>query len=372
MLGGFELFPTLDTEVTYNSNIFALPPRATETGPKQSPPDDAIFSINPRLVAELDRSALNLKADAHANFIRYASTPTENVNTFGISLDGVKRAGGAQTLAASFSFDRAYQRRSDPEADLDQGLPPVLINKASGELRYQYQGARIGLIIDLGVDNLNYLPAQDADRDLTTYRGSIRGSVVVAPKISIYVEPFVNRRDARLRVDRNGIDRDDTTAGATGGVAVDLTDRLVGNVGLGVFHADPDDRTLRPFTGLAANGRLTWHPRVRTMVDFNLSRGDVATVRLGAIGRVDTNVGLSVDQEARHNLILHGGVGYRGVHYRNVARDQHFITGEGEARYLFNRVYSIVLNTTYTHRSAQVFRDRFNRWESTLGARFAF
>lgn len=370
---GISVLPTLDTDVTYNSNIFALPKRVVnDVGVTRSPPDDAVFTINPRVIAELNRPALNIKADAHAGFIRYASTPRENVNTFGFSLDTMKKAGGSQTLTASVAFDRTYQDRSDPEADLDRGLPPSLINKLSGDVSYRYQGSRIGALIDLGVDQLNYLPAADADRDLTTYRASVRGSIIVVPNISVFIQPFVTRRDARLRVDFNGIDRDSTTAGALGGVLFDLTDRLQGNIGFGVFSANPDDPKLQNYTGLAASGRLNWHPRVRTNVSLDLSRGDVATIRAGAIGRIDTNVGIAVDQEARHNLILHGAVGIHEVHYRGINRDQHYLTGTGEARYLFNRVYSIVLRTNYTRRHAEFAQDRFNRWETTLGARAAF
>lgn len=370
---GITVLPTLDTDVTYNSNIFALPKRVvTDTGLTKSPPDDAVFTINPRVVAELNRTAIDIKADAHAGFIRYASTPEENVNTFGFALDTVKKAGANHTLTADVSFDRTYQQRSDPEADLDRGLPPSLINKLSGELSYRYQGSRIGILVDLGADQLNYLPAADADRDLTTYRASIRGSVIVVPRISVFIQPFVTRRDARLHKDFSGVDRDDTTAGALAGVSLDLTDRLQGNMGLGVFSANPDDPTLQKFTGLAASGRLNWHPRVRTSVTLDVFRGDVATVRAGAIGRVDTNVGLAVDQEARHNLILHAAVGIQEIHYRKINRDQHYLTGAGEARYLINRVYSIVLGANYTRRHAVVADERFNRWQTTLGVRAAF
>lgn len=370
---GITVLPTLDTDVTYNSNIFALPKRiVSDTGLTRSPPDDAVFTINPRVVAELNRPAIDIKADAHAGLIRYASTPSENVNTFGFALDTVKKIGASQTLTADISFDRTYQDRGDPEADLDRGLPPSLINKLSGDFSYLYQGSRIGVLVDLGADQLNYLPAADADRDLTTYRASIRGSVIVVPRISLYIQPFVTRRDARLHKDFNGVDLDDTTAGVLGGASFDLTDRLQGNMGLGVFSANPDDPTLQNYTGLAASGRLNWHPAVRTSVTLNVSRGDALTVRAGAIGRIDTDVGLAVDQEARHNLILHGAVGIQEIHYRKINRDQHYLTGTGEARYLFNRVYSIVLTTNYTRRHAEFAGDRFNRWQTSLGARVAF
>ncbi len=370
---GITVLPTLDANVTYNSNIFALPDRViNDKGDTKSPPDDAIFTISPRVVAELNRPAIDIKADAHASFLRYVSTPNEDVDTFGFALDTVKKGGANHTLTANVSFDRLYQQRSDPEADLDIGRPPSLINKLSGELSYRYQGSRIGMLVDLSVDQLNYLPAADADRDLTNYSASMRGSVIVLPRISVFIQPFVNRRDARLPKDFSGVDRDDTTAGALAGMSFDLTDRLQGNMGLGVFIVRPDDSRLDKYTGLAASGRLNWHPRVRTSVTLDVSRGDAATVRQGATGRTDTIVGLAIDQEARHNLILHGAVGIQEIHYRGINRDQHYLTGAGEARYLINRVYSIVLGANYTRRHAVVAAEHFNRWQTTLGVRAAF
>ncbi len=103
------------------------------------------------------------------------------------------------------------------------------------------------------------------------------------------------------------------------------------------------------------------------MVTFNMFRGDVATVRAGAIGRIDTRVGLAVDQEARHNLILHASAGIRNVHYRGIERDQRYAIGEGEVRYLFSRYVSMFVGVNYTHRGAQRPEDRFHRWQTQLG-----
>jgi len=157
-----------------------------------------------------------------------------------------------------------------------------------------------------------------------------------------------------------------------GGVSFDLTERLEGNLGLGVFRADPDDARLRGFTGLAASGRLIWHPRVRTMVTFDMFRGDVATVRAGAIGRIDTRVGLAVDQEVHHNLILRASAGIRDVHYRGIQRDQRYAIGDGQLSYLFSRYVSALIGVNYTHRGAERPEDRFHRWQTRIGGRLTF
>ena len=113
---GSRCSPTLDADVTYNSNVFALPKRVVQIRDvTRSPPDDAVFTINPRVVAELNRTAIDIKADLHAGFIRYASTPSENVNTFGFALDTVKKFGASQTLTADVSFDRSIRTAAIPK-----------------------------------------------------------------------------------------------------------------------------------------------------------------------------------------------------------------------------------------------------------------
>lgn len=362
--GPFIIEPTLDTDVTYNDNIYATPDRRQ---------GDAIFDIDPRVTAELKRPTLDFKADVHAGIIRYASTPRENVNTFGAAIDTTKTFGASQTLTASLAYDRTYERRSDPEADFDRSLPPALINLATGQLRYAYQGGRAGVIASFEVNRLDYLPTVDADRDLMTYQASVRGLLNVSKRVAVYIEPYVNRRDARLRVDRFGVNRDNTTSGALAGLSFDITDRLQGNIGAGVFHADPDDARLHGFTGIAASGRLVWHPRVRTAITADVFRGDVATIRSGAIGRIDTRANLSIDQEARHNLILRASVGIDNIHYRGtINRDQRYLSATGEVRYLLSRYFTLVVNTTFTHRGADQQVDRFHRWQSQIGLRFAY
>lgn len=360
--GNVVIEPSIEAETTYDSNILAT--RTDKIG-------DAIFNLRPRITADRKGPTLDLQADVHADIIRYASHPRENVNTFGATLAGTKTIGDAQTVIANLAFDRTFERRSDPEADIDRTRPPALINIATGDLQYRYHGARIGITADAAVTKLDYLPVADADRDMLTYRASVRGSFDLSRRIAVYVEPFVNRRDFRLPPSRTGIFGDTTTVGGLLGVSFDLGDTLQGNMGAGIFSAKPDGTS--SFTGLAINGRLIWRPRVRTSVIFSAFRGDAATVRAGSLGRIDTRIGLAIDQEVRHNLLLHVAGGVRAIHYRGgVDNDQTYVTGEAEARYLLNRHVSLVADTSYTHRSAKVPDERFNRLQAMLGVRLIY
>ena len=364
VLGKTVIAPTLDLGVSYDDNILAVPDRKI---------GDAIFTATPRVLITRKSPTFDFSADLHGSIIRYLDHPTENVTTFGAGTNATKGLTKNQTLAAELSFDRTFERRSDPEASINRTRSPALINFMTALLRYKFTGARVGLAIEGAISKIDYLPAVDADRDMLTYRASVRGSINVGSRIALFVQPFINRRNFRIKPINGAIFGDNTTIGVLSGLSLDLADRLQGEIGAGVFRANPDAPGIASFTGLAANGRIVWRPRVRTAIVADVFRGDVATIRAGSLGRIDTRLGLSIDQEVRHNLIVHGGVGWRDIHYRGAAdADQRYLTGEVEMRYLINRHWSASLGTGYTKRTSDTREDRFNRWQTTLGLRYSY
>src|SRR3546814_12223940 len=74
------------------------------------------------------------------------------------------------------------------------------------------------------VQRQNYLAPDESDRDLTTWRGSVRVSAQLAAGRDVFLLGFVNRRDHRLSVDRSGLDRDATTLGFLTGAGLDRSE----------------------------------------------------------------------------------------------------------------------------------------------------
>src|SRR3546814_4747061 len=194
---------------------------------------------------------------------------------------------GVQTCALPIltfgaRFDRDVESRADPEATRNPDLPPRKIDMLSGELGYSYKLNRIGIGAQGGVQRQNYLAPDESDRDLTTWRGSVRVSAQLAAGRDVFLLGFVNRRDHRLSVDRSGLDRDATTLGFLPGAGLDIGTKWRGVIGVGLFRTNSDDPTLRSFSGFAANGKITWSPDERPAVTADVFRGNVATVPSGA------------------------------------------------------------------------------------------
>lgn len=356
--GSFVLMPQIEAGARFDNNILAT---------QENRRSDVIFLIDPSIEARRESANTKFRGKAYGSLSRYARTSRENTTEFGASVDYSHGFGSRQSLGTLLSFDRTFERRSDPEAAFARSRRPSLINVAAAELEYRYDGPRIGVTANVAATKLDYLPIQDSDRDMVTYRAAVKGQVRLSERISVFLQPYVARRSPRLKLDRNGVDRTATTYGGLAGVSLAFADRLRGDVGIGMFRSDPGDLGLDAFTGLAANGRLTWRPRTRTAISMDIFRGDVATIRVGAIGRIDTRASIRIDQEARHNLILHGTLGLRQIHYRgDFDQDQRYVTAEAGARYLLNRHVSVAATANYSQRTTPDNVEEFRRWQGLL------
>lgn len=364
LVGTAILTPSLSALARYDDNVFATP------GDRRG---DAIVDL--RAQAALHRAAPGQTIDASGYVAtrRYARYTREDVTVFGARASAAKTLGERMTVTARTAFDRLFERRSDPEAIVDPARRPSLVDRTEAAFDLRTGGARFDIAANATVVASNYRRPIEDDRDLSTYQASLRGGWRFRQGMTVFVQPYLNRRNARLRVDRGGVDRDATTTGVLAGVTFDLADRLTGDVGAGAFHADPDDPTLASFDGVAFTGRLSWRPRIRTSVRLQGFRGDVATIRAGAIGRVDTRASLVVEQEAHHDVIVKAMLGLRNVHYRGtIDRDQRYLTAGAGARYLVDRHVAVTLDADWTRRGADLAVERFKRWQTMAGLVFTY
>jgi hypothetical protein len=360
-IGPATLRLEVDIAALYDTNVYATSASAI---------DDAILHVRPRADLEWSTASTDLYAEAYADARRHLDVGRENATSFGAAFGGSAALAKAHTVRTEARFDRAIESRFDPEARAPITVPPRKIDILSSELGYKFTGARFGVDLTGGVQRFSYLDPAERDRDLRIYRGSARVSWQPAAPVAFYLETYVNRRDFNLATDLNGVDRDATTLGVLLGVSREVTAKLRGRIGAGVFRADPDDPGLPGFTGLAANGEIIWSPRPRTQITAAVFRGDVATVRAGATGRTDTRASVRIDQEARHNLLLHGVASWTRNDFRGlVANQQDTFGAEVEAEYLINRTFSAFAGASFAQRNSDRPLDEFSKGRFQIGVR---
>ena len=358
--GNTVILPELNVRALYDSNIFAT---------AQNEEDDIIVSIAPNVRIDTDGSRLHMLTNVYLDRQQHLDNRSQSYTRFGATTSLGYSGNRTTSLKLLAGFERGAENRNDPEARNIINDPPRKLDTMSAEIRYDYKGSRFGIGVRGGVQRVNLLPPEDFDRDLTTYRGSVRASVQASDHYALFAEGYVNRRKYRVNI---GDDRDVTTTGALGGVQVDIATRLSGEIGVGVFRAKPDQGG-KDFSGFAANGNLVWTPRPRTALTAAVFRGDVATVRVGASGRIDTRLSLTIDQEIRHNLLFNGSIAVRQTSYRGTTeRDLRLWTFQAETTYLLNRNLAIFVDGRSAKRNADRVSGDFTRSSVGLGVRLRY
>lgn len=361
---GIIIAPQLVAEGHYDSNVYAAP---------QNPSADFVYNITPQVTLDARHGNLVLAADAIANFRGHATNTREDSLTYGVGGTADYTLAEVNHLTGTLRYARGVESRADPEADRSKQLRPSRLDLFSAKGIYRYRRNRVGLDLTGAIDKVGYLPIRDRDRDGTNYRLAGRAALELDSRFNMFVEAFGNLRDQRLPRDRSGIDRDQTTVGLLGGATVDIAERWRGEGGIGIYRANPADPSLRSFNLFGANGRIVWSPTARTTVTTSFFRGDVATVRTGASGRIDTNVGVRVDQEARHNLILHARAGFLQTAYRgNPTEQQNTVSVAAGAEYLLSGQFSLTADAAFNHRTSRVALNEFDRASAGVGIRIRY
>lgn len=359
-LGSIDIATSLSLETRYDSNVFAAARR---------PADDLVLILSPRLRIDGGLGNVKLRGDIHADTRNYASNGSEDHVDFGVGASGSYTIDRRNSLQAAARADRFAESRNDPDANVGRTLSPRLVDALEGRLGYDFEGNRFGLSLSGEVRRLDYRLPEDSDRSLTSTQASARFSLLAFPSLALFARPYVNRRDFDQAVDDSGIDRDATTLGVILGARLSGTGRWSGQAGIGAFRSNPDDPSLRSFSGFAASADLTWTPRRRTVFTLRGFSGDVATVRAGAIGRTDARISLKVDQEIRHNLLFGASAGYQHVRYRGLSNESRTLFAAAQTEYLVNRTVGLFLDVSYARRRANPSTDNFNRSYVGVGIR---
>ncbi|MFB0612648.1 outer membrane beta-barrel protein [Aurantiacibacter poecillastricola] len=359
--GNTTILAEADVRLDYASNIFLT---------SDNEQDDLRLLVSPSIAVTQQVSTGSIGAEVHGGFTRHLETERENSNTFGGSLAmGLSPTRGRQ-LQALFAYDRSIERRGDPETQAGPTDPPQKIDLLLAETSYRQAIGDFRFGAELGAEKINLLDPAEDDRDLTSYRASVRLGYNISPAFDVFLQPYVNSRDFRLPVDFSGVDRDANTYGLLVGVERELGARLQGNFGVGIFRTDPEDDVIPAYTGASASASITWQPRARTAVNFRLERGNVATVRSGATTRVDTIARLRLDQEIRHNLLGQVTVSYTDRYYLG-SQQGHLRTGGAQVglEYLLTRRFSVYTAATYQQRNALADIDEYDSFVFSIGLR---
>lgn len=325
-LGSFNVYTTLEQGLTWTSNINS-----------SVDPEEALLSESTlRLRAESDWAQHAASLQAYGILRETIDGPEVDDNEMGI--DGALRLDLSDTLRANATL--GYLRRPESASS-----PVVIEDAVSRPLRETLAGTA-GLEKDIGrlrlaaIGGLVYDAYGDAElaggevlsqEERNSLLGTVRfrAGYEVSPAVTPFVEAEIGRREYEVEVDSAGYARSADRLAARGGVALDLGEKLRGELAAGWLSETPDDDRLEEISGAVFDANLVWSPERGTNVTLYAGTTVEGTTTPGESGSLLHTAQLSVEREIRANLT---GNALLGVQYRDyVGSDGHDLTLTAEA-----------------------------------------
>lgn len=298
-LGSFTVTPTLETGLTYSDNVNSSP--AKQKG--------ATWETTARLNAVSDWSTHQATINAYGTWRQGVSGPARSEPEAGIDatlrLDMIDSH--ALTAKAAYSI-----KREDAESPVP--LPagasrPLLheleaslaLERTDGRLRYGITGALTRNIYgDADLSGMGTLSQKD--RNFTLATAKLRLGYEVSPALVPFVEAEYGRRIYDLSLDASGYRRSADRLALRAGAAIDLGEKLTGELAAGMVREKADDPRLAAISGLSLMANLNWSPQRGTTVSLNAETSVEGTTTAGSAGSLLQSGTLAIEHRLLANL----------------------------------------------------------------------
>lgn len=192
-----------------------------------------------------------------------------------------------------------------------------------------------------------------SDRDSTIVLGRLRGGYEVSPALTPFVELEVGRRTYDEKQDSEGYERSANRLAARAGLALDLSEKLAGEISAGWISENFKDPRLARLSGLALAANLNWSPQRGTMVRLDASTHVEGSTDPGESGSLLYSGTLRLEREMRSNLT---GAVLLGASYRDYQAGGHdlILTGQAALTWWLNRYAGLTSRIGYERQTSSL------------------
>lgn len=360
--GGFNLYPKLQTEVGYTSNLFARDVNVES---------DTYFNVTPTVEAISNWGRHQLEATASLRLRRFVDHPSENQDGWLLHAGGRLDIHGQDAITGSLEAQKLYEERSSAQSP-NAAAKPLPINAYVGTLRAIHDFNRVRLSGGMLVRQLDYhnVPSiaggvvDVQGRDRIIYTGDVKGEYAVSPDTAVFVTTSYTDTEYRLHVPTN---HGSKQVQVLGGANFDLTALARGEVGLGYVSRKYDDRTFGQTKGFAASGDIQYFPTRTTTVSLALRRSVEDAIDFDGGGFFLSTATLTVDHELRRNILLNASGSYEEQKYKVLDRDNQTSRYEVGGTYLVNRGIGLNFSIAQIKRTSSGL-NRLRGFDETLAA----
>ncbi|QLF68114.1 outer membrane beta-barrel protein [Peteryoungia desertarenae] len=216
--------------------------------------------------------------------------------------------GTTATIRGDYGFDR--EENTDPNAISGASVQSG-VHQFNGGLSLQRELGLLRGTVSADVTRSVYSDAEFpngtnlslADRDRTSAVLTTRLGYQVSPVLIPFIEASIGRIAYDEERDRAGFARSADTYAARTGVALDLGEKLRGELALGYTMQRYDDSRLADIEAYTVDGNVTWSPRLGTNVNLALRTSIEPSTTPGVSGSVLNEVNLGLSQQLRETLV---------------------------------------------------------------------
>jgi hypothetical protein len=368
-LGSFTLYPTLETAVFYDSNVFAT---------RRDPRADGATVVSPGLALESNWTRHSLNVSGGLDWTNYWQYTSENTLDWNVSAEGRIDATDTTQIYLGALAARDHEDRGTPDATLF-GEKPVAyydyrayggVSQRVGDWVVRVGGAVESLIYEDSTTIFGPVNNSDRDRTRTTAGGLVRYDA--NPYLQPFVEAIGDFRHYTQTQDDFGYRRSSQGYRAGIGTRYRLDPTLTGEVFVGWMEQGYDDPALKRINTPAFNFSLRWRPQPGTLLAVYADRSIEDTTTPGASGYVYTVVGARFEQQIIPRLtgILRASWGQSD--FVGVPRTDDYFDASAGVRYRVTQNIGVGLDYRFTRRDSNVEFADFSRHQVFLRAGFYY
>ncbi len=230
-----------------------------------------------------------------------------------------------------------------------QTRPEVLNLSGSGAVAREFGRLTVTGTGTVARQSYSKLPDGALDQNLTTLTASLRTGYELSPALAPFVEASLGRRiyDVNNTPGVDSIERNSLVPSARLGIALDLAEKLAGEVAVGYAVNLPDDDSLNSHGAPTIDANLIWSPRRGTDVTL-AARSTFSPQSDGRSTTVDYETSLALRHTATARTDLTASVTGLYSDSDQPSNDEFLLTGDLGFNYWLSRY--MALTGLYTHR----------------------
>ena len=343
--GSFFFFPSIDTSVSYDSNVNAV---------QNNVQDDVIFGVTPRLDVKTGWSRHQLAASTYLDAAKYLDQDQNDFVDYGVGLSGRYDVGSSGAFRGKAGYDHQHESKDDPNRISVGQADVVEYDVYSAGAGYTQKFNRISLAGDLTYSNYVWdsfnaggVTISQSYRNRQEYGGRARATYALSPRIGLFTQGTYLYYDY-ANPSPGGAEQDSQKYGISVGTSVDFTSILFGEASIGFIRQEYKGDQFDNQNGLSADVGITWNVTTLSTLEFVAAR-DFLPSSTGGTSRLETDVGLIGHHELLRNLILNATIAYQNEDYKQSPLNKDIYQAGFGADYLITR--NFVAGAEYTYKN---------------------